>query len=111
MTEAESYFNELTYDIPDVVPGKMFGALCMKSLNGKSGVMFWNNSLVVKLHGDSFHEAMQLDGSTLFDPSGGRPMKEWVVVPFDYQDRWKSFALEATEAAKALPAKVKKQSS
>ena len=41
-------------------------------------------------------EALSLDGSQLFDPSGKkRAMKEWVQVPFDYKDKWTKYAKEA----------------
>lgn len=51
-----------------------------------------------KLTGDTHDEAMVLDGSKLFDPSRkGRPMKEWVQVPFDYEDSWEKFAVAALE--------------
>jgi hypothetical protein len=41
MSKAEQFFIELTYEIPDAKPGKMFGALCMKMPNGKAAAMFW----------------------------------------------------------------------
>lgn len=52
--------------------------------------------MVFKLPDEARKEALSLDGAQLFDPSGkGRPMKEWVQVPFHYQDKWKRFAKEA----------------
>jgi hypothetical protein len=93
MTKAEEYFSELIREIPDVKAGKMFGALCIKTPNGKAGAMFWKDCLVVKLNNQSFTDAMSLDGSLLFEPMKGRPMKEWVQIPFNYKDRWKEFAL------------------
>jgi hypothetical protein len=93
MTKAEEYFMELTNEIPDVKPGKMFGALCMKAQNGKSAVMFWRDNIVVKLHGNSLDEALSLEGTQLFEPMEGRLMREWVQIPFIHKDKWKSFAL------------------
>jgi hypothetical protein len=47
-------------------------------------------------------EALSLDGSNLFDPSGKkRPMKEWVQVPFDYKDKWEKFAKIAMDYVKS----------
>jgi hypothetical protein len=54
MTKAESFFMELIEQVPDAKPGKMFGALCMKMPNGKSGAMFWKDNIVVKLKGDLY---------------------------------------------------------
>ena len=52
--------------------------------------------MVFKLKDKAHKEALSLDGSKLFDPSGkGRAMKEWVQVPFDYSDKWKRFATSA----------------
>jgi hypothetical protein len=55
-----------------------------------------------KLTGDMHEEALSLDGSNLFDPSGKkRPMKEWVQVPFDYKDKWEKFAKIAMDYVKS----------
>jgi hypothetical protein len=48
------------------------------------------------LAGDTHEEAISLDGSQLFDPSGKkRPMKEWVQVSFDNKEKWTAFAKAA----------------
>ncbi|GAC1300781.1 MAG: hypothetical protein NVSMB24_02200 [Mucilaginibacter sp.] len=111
MSEAETYFTELTSEIPNAAPGKMFGALCMKMPNGKSAAMFWKDNIVVKLHGDALNEALSLDGTKLFEPMEGKPMKDWVQIPFGYKDEWKTFAeisAREVEALEKKPAKKKK---
>nr|WP_294859730.1 TfoX/Sxy family protein [uncultured Fluviicola sp.] len=76
---------------------QMFGKPCFK-VNGKAFMSLFDNQLVFKLTGDAHTEALSLDGSQLFDPSGkGRPMKEWVQVPFDYEEKWQIFAQSALE--------------
>jgi hypothetical protein len=105
MSKAEELFNKMTKEIPDVKPGKMFGALCMKTPNGKSGAMFWKDCIVVKLQGDTLKEALSLDGSQLFEPMEGRPMKEWVQISYDYKDKWKKFAALSVEGVKKLKKK------
>jgi hypothetical protein len=109
MTEAEKLFHELAEEIPDTTEGKMFGALCLKTPNGKSAAMFWKDNLVVKLQGDAYNEAMSLDGAKLFDPMDGRPMKEWVQIPYAYKKYWKKYALISAEGVKALPGKTAKE--
>jgi len=111
MNKAEDYFNQLTEEIPGVKPGKMFGALCMKAENGKATAMFWKDNIVVKLQGDSLQEALSLDGSALFEPMKGRPMKEWVQIPFEYKNKWRKYALLSADGVKALKKKkaVKKK--
>ncbi len=106
MTKAETYFNDLTKEIPGVTAGKMFGALCMKTPNGKSAAMFWKDNLIVKLQGETLKEAMSLDGTKIFEPMEGRPMNGWVQIPFDYKDEWKKFVLISAEAVKLLPKKI-----
>ena len=106
MTKAEEFFSELTKQIPDVKPGKMFGALCMKTPNGKSAAMFWKDNIVVKLTGESLSDARSLDGTKLFEPMEGRPMKEWVQIPFEYKDKWKKFALLSAISVKELKKKT-----
>ncbi len=100
MTKAEEFFYEITLEIPDVKPGKMFGSPCMKLPNGKSAAMFWKENIVVKLKGKAFDEAMRLDGAQLFQPMAGRSMKEWVQIPFAQRDKWKSFALISLETVR-----------
>jgi hypothetical protein len=102
MTDAEIFFTQLIKDLPDVKPGKMFGSLCMKTPNEKAGAMLWHDNIVVKLAGDSFSEALDLNGSKVFEPMEGRPMKEWVQIPFVHQNEWKRFALISCTAVSLL---------
>ncbi len=87
MTKALEFFNKLTEEIPNVKPGKMFGSSCMKTPNGKAAAMVWLENIVVKLQGDTMKEAMSLEGSRLFEPMEGRPMKERVQIPFIHKDK------------------------
>jgi hypothetical protein len=106
MTKAEEYFGELTKEIPGVKPSKMFGALCMKAQNGKSVAMFWKDNIVVKLQAGALQEAMSLKGTKPFEPMEGRPMKEWVQIPFSYKSEWKKFALISLASIKTLKKKA-----
>jgi hypothetical protein len=52
--------------------------------------------MVFKLTGDTHKEALSLDGSRLFDPSGkGRAMKEWVQVSAKHKSKWKQYATDS----------------
>jgi hypothetical protein len=105
MTNAERYFKELTEQIESVKPGKMFGSLCMKTPNGKSAAMLWRDHLVVKLGGNFMIEALNLNGAKIFEPMAGRPMKDWVQIPFAHKDRWKEYTLLSIKSVKDLPKK------
>ena len=76
---------------------QMFGKPCFK-IDGKAFICFFQNEMVFKLTGIIHQEALSLDGSQLFDPSGKkRAMKEWVQVPFNYKNNWKRYAHEAMQ--------------
>ncbi|WP_417608960.1 hypothetical protein [Owenweeksia hongkongensis] len=95
MTEQESLFNSIGEKLGE--KSQMFGKPCYK-VNKKAFVCFFQNAMVFKLTDEAHKEALSLDGSQLFDPSGkGCAMKEWVQVPFDYKDQWKGFAEKALE--------------
>lgn len=78
---------------------QMFGKKCFKS-DGKAFVCFFQNCMVFKLSTDQHAHALGIDGAKLFDPSGkGRPMKEWVQVPFEHATYWPEFAAHAQKYA------------
>ena len=95
MTKAEKLFHDIAEGIPKATEGKMFGALCFKAPSGKSAAMYWKECLVVKLEAKDVAVAMKLKGAKHFDPMGGRPMKEWVQIPFVHSKEWKSFSEKA----------------
>jgi len=107
MTNAETFFKDLSEKIKDVKPGKMFGSLCIKTPNGKSAAMIWKDHLVVKLDGNPMQEALNLRGSQRFQPMEGHLMKEWVQIPFIHKDRWKEFILLSIKSVSSLPQKSK----
>jgi hypothetical protein len=64
--------------------------------SGKATSGFWKESMVFKLTDEEKREqALALDGSEPFDPMGGRPMREWVVVPASHSDEWPGLAQDA----------------
>jgi hypothetical protein len=112
MTKAEEFFIQLTSEIPEVKSGKMFGALCMKTSNGKSAAMVWKDNIVVKLSKGLLEEALNLEGAQLFEPMEGKPMKEWVQIPFLHKYQWKKYATlsvaSVLELKEKAPVKKKK---
>ena len=88
MTKEEEFYVSTGRSIKDADESQMFGKPCFK-IYGKAFTSFFQESMVFKLTGESHSEALSLDGAQLFDPSGkGRPMKEWVQVPYDYSESW-----------------------
>ncbi|MFK7969155.1 MAG: hypothetical protein AB8F95_02255 [Bacteroidia bacterium] len=97
MNKEEAQFHAVGENIPEAAKGQLFGKPCYK-LNGKAFCCFFKNEMVFKLTGEDHQEALSFDGAQLFDPSGkGRPMKEWVQLPYDYQEHWTRFAESAAE--------------
>lgn len=88
-------FNQIIEEIPAARPGKMFGALCIKAQNGKAAAMFWKDNMVFKLTGEDEQEANSLDGASVFNPMGTKPMSGWIQIPFDYSDKWKAYTESA----------------
>lgn len=101
MAKEEAFYTEIGLKTKDAVQSQMFGKPCFKA-NGKAFICFFERCMVFKLNGDNHKEALSLDGSELFDPSGKkRPMKEWVQVPFEYSDKWEKYAKASFDYVKA----------
>jgi hypothetical protein len=92
MTKEEEFYISIGQKIGQTQQSQLFGKPCFK-IGGKAFVCFFQNEMVFKLNGETHSEALSLDGSQLFDPSGKkRPMKEWVQVPYDYSGKWEEYA-------------------
>lgn len=92
--EYETVVSEMVATSP-TTSGKMFGMPTLKNSAGKAYAGYTDGAMVFKLGGASLSEALALPGAKLFDPMGGRPMKEWVVVPAEHSSRWLEFARSA----------------
>lgn len=95
MTPEQELYLKIGQELGEPEQSQMFGKPCFK-INGKAFICFFQNHMVFKLTGDFHREALSLEGSQLFDPSGkNRPMKEWVQVNFSFNHTWKKYAAEA----------------
>jgi hypothetical protein len=91
----------------DELAGRLSGdGVTVRSVFGKRGLMYGGKALGCRfgagvalrlVAGSPEHTAaLALAGAELFDPSSRhRPMKDWVVVPADFADRWYDLALAA----------------
>ena len=97
ITKQEEIYLSIGKKIKQAEQSQMFGKSCFK-INKKAFICFFQNEMVFKLEGEAHKEALNLEGSQLFDPSGKkRPMKEWVQVSFKNADNWDKFADEAVK--------------
>jgi hypothetical protein len=106
--DAEERFDQIVDDLAPrgVLPGALFGSRSL-TYDGKAFAAFRRSRMAVKLvAGTPAHaEALALEGSEPFDPSGkGRPMKDWVAVPAAQHAAWPRLA-EAGLDAIAGPAR------
>ncbi len=74
-------------------PSLKFGSKAIACLSGDA--MAFKLGAGTPAHTD----ALELAGAELFDPSGRRPMRDWVVVPLRYAGRWTSMAEAALRYA------------
>jgi hypothetical protein len=95
MTTAHQHFVTIGCALQDAEQGQLFGKPCFK-IKGKAFICFFRDCMVFKLGVTERAAALQTKGAVLFDPSGkGRPMKEWVQVPFTHNGYWERLANEA----------------
>ena len=97
--DARARYDEICDDLvarnPDVALGQMMGMPAIKA-GGKMIGGFSQEAMVFKLPDSAVREqALALEGATLFDPAGGRPMKEWVQVPAAHESEWPELAKTA----------------
>ncbi len=93
MTTSEKKFNDIAEKLSKkkVEVSKMFGMPCYKT-KGKAFAGLYDSDMVFKLTGDEHFRALSLTGSKLFDPAGGRPMKEWVQVASKNSKHWEDLS-------------------
>jgi hypothetical protein len=77
----------------------MFGMPTLK-ISGKAFAGVDKGAMMFKLTGADHAKALKLKGAKLFDPMGGRPMKEWVQVPAAHSKHWLKFAESALKYVK-----------
>ena len=62
MPGSEELFHQIVKEVPGAIEGKMFGASCIKSKNGKAAAIFWKDNVLFKLPEDLLTKALQHDG-------------------------------------------------
>ena len=72
-------FEEATASLPRVEPRKMFGYPCC-FLNGNMFTGLHEDNWIVRLSEED-REALESEGGKVFDPMGGRPMREYRTLP------------------------------
>lgn len=68
----------------------------------KMFAMSSKGNYIVKLPKERVEELIFSGEGQPYDPGNGRIMKEWVIIPKKYSDKWINYATEAKEFAKTL---------
>jgi len=105
-TPAEAGFTRIVDalgDLPGVTkpdaPGgsaRRFGASALR-VHGRIFAMVSGGRLVLKLPRERVAELIESGAGGTYDAGKGRPLKEWVSVEPEHQDRWQELATEALE--------------
>jgi hypothetical protein len=93
----ERIFLELDQSGEEVAVAKMYGIICIKAGGKAIGGLDLDGAMVFKLAPDDREAALALAGARVFDPTGKRPMKAWVVVPATHANFWEVFARQALD--------------
>jgi hypothetical protein len=90
--DPQARYEEIASDLAsrhdDVALGSMMGMPCVKRA-GKLKAGYWpaSGSMTFKLVDPAEREAaLALTGAGIFDPSGRRPMRQWITVPAAHAD-------------------------
>jgi len=90
-------------DDPRVSRARMFSAWGVKTGERFFGLL-WRGRLVAKLPRGRVDALVAAGEGERFEPSPGRPMKEWVVIAPHAADGWAALLGEARAFVAALPA-------
>ncbi len=104
MKKPEAIFRNIINQLPEANEGKMFGALCIKAINGKVATILWKETMLFKLDKAAQQEALQLEGakigSHLYDSN--KPMKGWICLPLKHSEAWIHFSKKAIAFVETL---------
>ena len=88
----------------DATKGSIFGHKGLK-VQGKVFVFYNEPNIVVKLRPKDVEEALNITGAKNFDPMGGKPMKEWVEIPYGETQQWFDYSIKGMTYVKSLISK------
>jgi TfoX/Sxy family transcriptional regulator of competence genes len=75
---------------------KAFGSSTLR-VNGRIFAMLVQDKLVLKLHQARVATLIASGEGAAFDAGKGKPMKEWLRLESDVEERWRALANEALE--------------
>ena len=110
-TEADKeLFQTLLPEGLGVTQRPMFGQMG-GFVNGNMFLCLFGDRIAIKLSEDEAGELMKVEGAEPFEPMGGRPMRGYVTLPFDWHEkpeRADEWVRRSMAYVASLPAKEKK---
>lgn len=109
--ETKAYFESVLPDDPRVQVKPMFGNVA-GFLNGNMFMGLFGADLLVRLSEADRAEILQEDGTSIFEPMAGRPMKEYVAIPRSWRaepDRVRDWIARSVAWVGEMPEKVPKK--
>ncbi len=106
---AIAFFHDLVPAAPNVVTKPMFGHVGA-FVNGTMFMGVFGNRVLVRLAAAERERLLEEDGAGPFEPIAGRPMREYVLLPADWQDdpaQARPWVQRSFAYAGALPPKKK----
>ncbi len=96
---AKEYYENLIIKLqkkhPEISAGQMFGMPTIK-LGKKAIGGFHSEEGVFRIGKEEVAMMIaKFEGARQFDPAKGRPMKDWLQVPFEYKKDWENLAEKA----------------
>lgn len=64
--------------------------------------MFSKGDFIVKLQKERVAELLNSKEGQPYDPGTGKIMKEWVIIPEEFSEKWMDYTLEAKQFAENL---------
>ena len=94
--ETTSRFDRLAEAFADrgATRGQMFGMPVLKH-RGKVFAGTFGDAMTFKLGPEDLERALRAKGVEPFEPTAGRRMKEWVLVPVEHSRAWSRLAEQA----------------
>ena len=108
--ESETFLRSVLHEKAQVTLRPMFGNLA-GFVHGKMFAGLYGDELFIRLSEEDRGELLRVEGSSVFEPVAGRPMREYVVVPRSWRAqpaRVKLWVARSLEWSGQLPAKAKK---
>ena len=108
---SKEFFESVLPDDPRVQMRPMFGNVA-GFLNGNMFIGLFGNDLLMRLSEGDRNQLLREEGTAIFEPVEGRPMKEYVSIPQSWRDepdRVRGWVARSVEWVGEMPEKKAKK--